>query len=248
MKHCIAFLAIVALSISSCGENPNEGSNSGKGEIFGHVYLRDSAQEPLNDHSGILVEILESSASTVTDSDGYWSFDGLPAGIYDIKYSKAGYSWTIQYNVQFVGTGSLAAPLTKLVELPDFSVQNLEVTYDEADQRFNLNVALSPAGPDSDYRSINVLWSSTPEFDFPPLLDQRVAHSSNVGAEEGVVFSRSIPISDLHSKGIASGTTFYLAACPTSNVDAGPLNPRTGEKLLTSCKEEGAVVVKLVMP
>ena len=55
------------------------------------------------DRSGVTVSIQGTSISTITDSLGQWTINGVPTGSYTITETKQGYGMTEQQGFQFVG-------------------------------------------------------------------------------------------------------------------------------------------------
>lgn len=75
---------------------------SATGDITGFAYL--SGQ---TDHSGIVVEALNTAVTGLTVSDGSWTITGLDVGVYQVRFSKAGYNPVIVNNVLSVeGVGA----------------------------------------------------------------------------------------------------------------------------------------------
>lgn len=97
MKKTIALAAIILLS---CGKNSDHHSivvpdliqaNNTRANISGLILLYDEDGKVLADKSGVTVSIDNSTVSTKTGIDGKFQLDSIPAGTYDISYSKEGF-------------------------------------------------------------------------------------------------------------------------------------------------------------
>ncbi|HEX2934474.1 MAG TPA: hypothetical protein VHO72_03905 [Bacteroidales bacterium] len=76
-----------------------------KGTLTGSVSLQSSPSYNWVKGQGVLVKVEGSSplAQTTCDENGNFSIENLETGIYDIVFSKAGYTTTTLYSFQFVG-------------------------------------------------------------------------------------------------------------------------------------------------
>jgi hypothetical protein len=97
MKSKIIILAVLLLG---CGKNSDhhaiivpdliQGNNT-RGNIVGQILLYDEDGKAIADKSGVVVSIDNSTVSTQTGIDGKFQLDSIPAGTYDISYSKEGF-------------------------------------------------------------------------------------------------------------------------------------------------------------
>jgi hypothetical protein len=77
----LAVVAVLALALAGCsggkGDGGNDPSPSGAGSLpMLHGYVFDPAIRPL---AGVTVKVLDTNATTVTDEEGFFGFDALPA-------------------------------------------------------------------------------------------------------------------------------------------------------------------------
>lgn len=110
--------AVIAITIllAACGDNPIA-TDTSKGEIYGYGILIDEHGEQLKDRSGLTAQLLEEDKilqTTVTGTDGLFSFKNVSAGVYTLRCFKPGYAQYVLYdvpdtlvltNIQFVGHG-----------------------------------------------------------------------------------------------------------------------------------------------
>jgi hypothetical protein len=80
-----------------------------KGNIEGYVRLLDSkiqsSNKSTNNHSGVKVvlEGINPAIEVQTDGDGHWIMRDVPAGTYNVSYSKTGFESFKQFSVRHVG-------------------------------------------------------------------------------------------------------------------------------------------------
>lgn len=80
-----------------------------KGNIEGYVMLLDrkinSAYQSINNHYGVKVSLegLTPAIEVLTDTNGHWIMKDVPAGTYNVYYSKKGYESYKQFGIAHVG-------------------------------------------------------------------------------------------------------------------------------------------------
>ncbi len=87
----------------------------------GWVILSDSLDEPLSNHSGVKITVVQTGATARTDSSGHFLLHDLPQGIYDLKYEYSNFPAFYLEDLAINGpAGSLiaATDITELSPLP----------------------------------------------------------------------------------------------------------------------------------
>ena len=123
MKILLAllFLSLCCFGCSSTDMNPASGSNGVPvGTLKGTVSLIDTVSQHVVDKSGVLVELLGTSYSAITDTGGLWSIPNLPSRTYNIKYSKPGYD-PYKVQVAFLGGATVWLDSVELFHKLSFS-------------------------------------------------------------------------------------------------------------------------------
>jgi len=93
-KSILLLLALLHLFGCSSNDAVTNGNGGTTGDLVGTAALNDANLQPLDDYSGILVQIEGTSFSAITDSRGNWAIHNLPSKTYAITFSKAGfYTW-----------------------------------------------------------------------------------------------------------------------------------------------------------
>lgn len=93
---------ILALSLSSCDLVIN--LFAGSGTVTGYVYTTSNAGI-----SGVTVSVVGGSASTTTNSSGYYTLTGVTAGTVTLRFAKSGYTfYDVTVTVEANRTASVA--------------------------------------------------------------------------------------------------------------------------------------------
>jgi hypothetical protein len=110
MKKIVVLLSItiIFLFVYSCDKDSNPVIVNGKpGDIIGHVMIENYYWDENVDNSNIKVSLNESDITTLTDYDGKWTLKNVPAGVYDIIFSKQGFDTTLIFGFPFPGNGTM---------------------------------------------------------------------------------------------------------------------------------------------
>ena len=203
---------------------------------------------PLDDHSGIIVTLVGTGQTSTTDINGLWRLEDVPTGVYVIRCEKPGVTSFEFSNIQFVGTGSYNVAQVELHVAPNFTVESVSFTPNASRQQFDIVGEISESVPVGKMRHTRIAFSTDSGSDFKPLLSAMVGAASTSRETGGSQIAGVVPYYSLAAHGITSGTTVYFKVYPSSLVDFGYDDLVTREMLLTSCVEEGALVVSAVMP
>ena len=126
------FLIIVSIMIVSCKkEYPTQVQ---MGNLVGFVTLYDENDNLILNKSGVNITVNGSSTyKDTTDNNGRFEIDNIPSGIYNIIYSKQGFSETKTIGMQFAG-GSNPAFITKVLTKPaSTTTELLKLSIDTSD-------------------------------------------------------------------------------------------------------------------
>ncbi|MHA1342160.1 MAG: hypothetical protein ACTSO2_19490, partial [Promethearchaeota archaeon] len=74
--------------------------------ITGYIEVRDEYFNPLDDFSGVSINIKGTNYITQSDSTGKWTLTDIPAGVYDLIYSKSGFDSLLIFGFSFAGNGT----------------------------------------------------------------------------------------------------------------------------------------------
>jgi hypothetical protein len=76
-----------------------------KGNLVGYVYSLDEFSHLLGDHSGVLITTVGDNGmySAYSDENGRFEFENLPAGTYELHFSRPGFGTLRQYGIQHLG-------------------------------------------------------------------------------------------------------------------------------------------------
>jgi hypothetical protein len=125
----ILSLLLIILTVA-CDDEPSDGGLTSI-NLFTFVEIIDR-NGYLADPSGARVTLYspDSIYSAVSDNNGRVILNNISSGVYNIKYSKPGYSNYFRYSERIIG-GPADASLgsVELYELPTESISNLDINY-----------------------------------------------------------------------------------------------------------------------
>src|SRR6476469_5708495 len=107
MKHLLSIFPLVAL-LASCSSSSGPITNVtlSTGTMDGQMFLKDR-QCNILPSDGISVTFIGTSLKALTDTNGFWSVSGIPAGYYDITFSKPGFATAKWFDIEFAGADTL---------------------------------------------------------------------------------------------------------------------------------------------
>lgn len=110
------------------------------GTLKGKVELHRDNGALIDDASGVSVNVVGTSFSTQTATDGTWQFDSLPAGTYVILLKKDGFGEYKYPNQRFVGGGIDYVPLAQMYGPPSFAITSFTIRMDSRVQDSNVRL------------------------------------------------------------------------------------------------------------
>lgn len=135
-------LCIVVISCKKEVKRHPSGAAVLPGAIKGTVRLYDQSGEQMMSMSGVLVEVQGTGISFTTLEDGKYQLSNIPAGTYNIKYSKKGFGYAIE-QVLITGNGTLNKSSVGLHQIPIEVVDVIKYEgYDSLAQAYNFMVSL----------------------------------------------------------------------------------------------------------
>ncbi len=126
----IIIIANLLISFFACDKDKENGLPTGN--IVGFINLVDEEGNYLVDESDVVVSIEDENISATSTVKGRFELVDVPAGTYDVSYSKTGYGTCSQSSFQFIG-GHIPAMLseTTLYELPSNEIKSLDISYED---------------------------------------------------------------------------------------------------------------------
>jgi hypothetical protein len=98
------FLLIAAIVVFNSCKQPNSPETA---TIQGRVDLAETYWILTPPYNGVLVTIEGTNFSALTDDSGYFSFQGVPTGSYNVLFSKAGYGDVLWMSQTITGGGNV---------------------------------------------------------------------------------------------------------------------------------------------
>lgn len=114
------------------GANGTNGSPT-LGSMVGAISLLDTQGQPLADFSGANVALDNTNISATTRTDGTFTIGNVPAGTYDITFTKAGFGTSKAISVVYAGGPASiyilanGQKIMRLAQFPIFTISNFTV-------------------------------------------------------------------------------------------------------------------------
>jgi hypothetical protein len=126
----IKILLLLNIIAFFLGCDKNQDAKELSGNIVGFVRLIDENGNIVQDKSGVNVSIEGLNMSANSNVDGWFELADIPAGSYNIIYSKTGYGTYKRFGYQFIG-GDVPALLneTTLFEPFNIEIQNIDISF-----------------------------------------------------------------------------------------------------------------------
>lgn len=131
----VAFFIVLSSVVSlfgGCNNSPNPtNTQSGSGELSGTVVAYGVSAPATVNPSGITVNLEGTSMQTTTDNQGAFAIDNIPAGVYNIVFSKPGFDSEIYPVHHMLGVGDDIIGDASLTQIPNDSViiDSVIITY-----------------------------------------------------------------------------------------------------------------------
>lgn len=226
-NRLIAYLIVVVLSFSAggildgCKGERGPAGTPLTGDLTGSVVLSDSLNNPISNRSGVAVSLSPDVGSATSLPDGSWQVGNVPAGIYDITFTKPGFFTSKMFQFQFVGGGNYAFYPTRLYQFMHLSVSDLSATDSAAFIRFQGTLHYTVAY----HLTVYILLSLSP---FPKSVPVTGFSSVTVPVSSGTEFSYKVG-STYFGVAAVPGDTLYAIAILTNNL-AGINYTATGDQ------------------
>ncbi len=256
VAHLVIFAAIVVWIAGCTTTNTTQITESqpvSTGKIEGSVELVEMDCTPsASSAEAVTVELLGTPYSAITDSDGHFVLDSVPAGTYKLHLSKPGFE--DYYYWPFQTTGTKTVVFTKPLELA--RIRNWKVTLSPVAVRRSIFIAPNyrdtsfpcsdtPTVVDSagnDYSSTANLYYFVGRH--PTVNSADKSDWVNFGNDPGIIYPK------LGNPNEHSGDTLYLVAYVATCNNAVSYDYYSGDTLKTEFTGLGppSNVVKFVLP
>jgi len=210
MKNIILIIVLIVYS-TGCKGDPGPAGPTMYGDIAGNIFLYSDNGQVLKDNSGVTITLDGRQYSTQSLPNGTWKLSGVPAGIYDIVFSKPGYITYKEYGVQFVGGGTLFLYYRIwLSQIPPTTIIEFKLTQSSNNTSVFAKGKISSA--DSLNRTIRILFSKTP-FSLSATINFLFSQYVGVPADS-TSFSSVFAFNEDYktSYELSSGSTLYALA------------------------------------
>ncbi len=165
MRNQTTLFILLALALVSGCKNPTVVANGDLGSFRGKVteYGTDAVNGvdalPLPQQGGVTITIEGTPFTTTSNASSEWGIDNVPAGIYNLIFSKPGFDTSIHAQYQFSGAGTsflenerinqTRPALLDSIPFTAVVTENDSVIFDTTRFFFALSLICNIAGPDS---------------------------------------------------------------------------------------------------
>jgi len=254
-KICV----VATILLFGCGKNSDHHAitvpdliqaNNTRANIAGTILLYDEDGAALADKSGVSVSIDNSTVSVKTGTDGKFQFDSIPAGTYDISYSKDGFGTGKIMGLYHAATNH-ATTLIKNSESmavnSTLSISNLVVqAFDPAIQQMGV----------TGFHIVPVFSANKEKWVHLFFADNNTVSSTNYQAEYKIKASGAandfsnynMTTKWFESLGFKKGQTVYVIAYGDSFLSDSYTNPLTNQTIFPSLSTNASSAASLVIP
>jgi len=105
MKIQASILALFAATlIGGCTTTTTAPTNTGS--IRGNIALFNASGDTLSNYAGVTAQIQGTSFQATSNAVGDWEIDNIPAGVYNVSFTKLGFDTLVIPQYQFSGAGT----------------------------------------------------------------------------------------------------------------------------------------------
>jgi len=242
MKHILPLWALIlTLCIGSCNQYD---APTVTGSITGYVSPIDESAANLP-RNGVKVTIEEAGKSTISDANGYWIVNDVPAGIYTISFSKDSFSTNKIIAYQFVGNGTAYTATTQLPKVPPYITTIDSVSYDTSGGKSVL-ISGTQSRPQTQNRTVLLFLSKNSTVSANPKEYSAVVLSFVSALSTS--FAEAIPVSQLQALGFSSGNTVYVTSYATSKQYYRYIDLATGRNFYSGVMQSPTNTRSFVVP
>ncbi|MEI8074186.1 MAG: carboxypeptidase regulatory-like domain-containing protein [Bacteroidota bacterium] len=254
-------IVIAATLLLGCAKNSDHHAiivpdviqaNNTRGNIAGVIYLYDEDGIRMGDNGYVTVSIDNSTVSTTTDASGKFQLDSIPAGTYDITYSRNGFGSGKIMGLYHAATNHATTMITKNESMAmnsTLAISNLVVqAFEPAVQQLGVNgfhivpVFDNPSGKE---KWVHLFFSDNSGVD-----------ASNFQAETKIKVSGSaaqlnnynLTTNWFEGLGFQKGQTIYVKAYGDSFLADAYTNPLTNQTVFPSLSTKPSNTVSFVIP
>jgi hypothetical protein len=214
------------------------------GNLKGHIYQYDQYGALITTGLAGIHDSLNPGHVAITDTNGFYAFNGLSTGEYNFTISKAGYGTNMVQSLQLVGGGDLYRDV-KIAQIPGFNMTGVTATFNSATNNFDF---VGSVASDTRNRYALLFLGKTSGVSSVP------ATYSNVYSgliKFGVTtFTISVNVNDIHDLGIVTGNTLYCSLYAANSTYASASSYQdyaTGRTVFTALGTT-PVAANVVMP
>ncbi|KPQ14401.1 MAG: Carboxypeptidase regulatory-like domain [Algoriphagus marincola HL-49] len=222
----IGCFSVLPAFFFSCGGNETPEPNPTQGSISGSVFLYDESSNRVSPEGMRIV--LEQNSSTelssLTNSEGKFSFENIPFGTVNLRFEKEEYG---TFKINEISHQSLSTPITNIPSLGKKSTTQItELEVVTGNDSFTARVSTNPAGNSSNRRYIRFFFSTEDDIS-----NENYQAFSPIFISQENPFERTFSRSELNEWGFTSEGDFYVRVYGESFWSNNYDDPSTGKTI-----------------
>ncbi len=211
MGKYFLILLVFLLVFTSCDNN---NSPVLTGSMTGFVRLYHDDGTPYRNCSGVKVQLEGKNYYDLTDSSGKYTIKKVPAGIYNVVFSKAGFAVYKLISKDFPGGGEAYYSHVTLLEIPTFEVTDLTIAKDTSINSSYYIIRGTASNKKNYFRNIIVFFGNLDVSSDP--LGYKDYDMIQLNSDS-LTFYDYISNWELNSNGFQTGDTVYAIAYSISS-------------------------------
>ena len=242
LAFCLTLVLFAACNKSDYIPVHGGGSN-GKEKIIGTVYLFDDLANAAPAYD-MTVSIDGTAFTTSTDSSGKYSFKDVPAGTYNLTYSKTGYgtyrldTFHLVYNANDTPA---VVPVKALSTVSTTTVTDLFISVES--DTIKIIPTIIPAGNDTAARGVRFFYSTDESVTGSNFLSYSKQFRLKTGTE-----AIKVAKTDFYDSGFSPGATVYVRVYGDAIFSNDYIDLATGKRIFPNLNPTTIAAKSFVLP
>lgn len=217
------------------------------GAITGFIFPVDYMGRPVSDKSGITVSLEGTSISANSDKTGKWTLSNVPAGVYNISFSKSDYSTNKIVAYQFVGNGTAFIPTAYIPQEPPFksNIDSLMMVNNDSDTLVTLFYSISGAAQNYS-RALTIYMHNQPDVSSIP--SKYSTFTTGFMASGSTTGSITIPLQSLLDMGFERKKELYFRCYANSRTTYRYTDIATGRLVISGIESNPSGTRVITLP
>ncbi len=246
MRYIFIFGISLFILFASCKKDETTPEPITKANITGTVKLFDESTTELN-RDGMIISIDGSDPviSTISNTDGTFTFENIEYGNYDLGYSKTGFGTYKIFGI--IHSGGTCGCSTTITETPSLGMKSTtrinSISTNTSGQNVSISLSTTPASSAEIPRYIRLFLSTESTVSYKYY--SSFTEINEIKSEPAEII---LSMSDLNKFGFNKGTTVYLVAYGDSFQSNEYLDPNQNKTIFPNINTKSPSPVSFVVP